>query len=229
MVAAAGLSAVVPFLVLDANQSMTDAEMVADDRVCTSETPQPCLSQVTGQLLGPRWTRRSPGDEWTLMVDGDDYDRFDLDPSLNGAVASVRGQATALVSDGNVVGVRVPTAGEDAVAPALDLGAKGAVQSWLFAFFCAGGAVGAASWGWRVGRAGPWQAQPSRWAAVFMFPASVAMILMLVGVPWWQVWVGAGAVVLVAALVMVAPPGVVRFLLRGWPSRRRGRHEADLA
>jgi hypothetical protein len=238
-----GCVVAVPFVAQHGVESVQAQELVEARVGCGGAPTAPgsgssqCLKPVTGQLHGPFLTRRDPGHGWSVWVDGDEYDDFDLDEGWDDQVAEVRDNATVWTWRDDVVGVEVPhdaraefegTVGASVLAPVWGLGGRGAAQAFLLVVGCLGGAVGAADYAWRKRRAngswwaieGPYVSPASPWGTALLLPASLGAMPMLFGIPWWWVWVA----VFLAGLVTVA------WWLPPWSPRwdpYRGRHSAS--
>jgi hypothetical protein len=237
---ALGFLVAVPFIARHGVQSV-QAQHLVDARVgCDDESAAPgsgpnrCLKPVIGQLSGPYLTRRVPGHGWSVWVDGEKYDGFDLEEGWDDQVAQVRDTATVWTWRDDVVGVEVPDgvraqsggpAGASVLAPVWGLGGRGAAQAFLFAVWCMGGAVAATDYASRKRRVrgswwvidGPYVSPASPWGTALLAPASLGALPMLFGFPWWWVWVA----VFLAGLVVVAS------WLQPWSARRnayQGRH-----
>lgn len=142
---ALGCVVAIPLIAQHGYQAVQSGELVAERRMCSATAQAPCLEKLRGELRGPFWTRRQPGHGWALFVDGVEVDEFDLVDSADETVQPLRNDATVLARGGDVAAVVLP---EDKVLPVWGLGWRGAAQALLLNLGCAGGAVGAVSFGW---------------------------------------------------------------------------------
>ena len=220
---ALGCLVAVPFIARHGVQSvqaqhLVDARGGCDDAsTAPGSGPDRCLKPVIGQLRGPFLTSRDPGHGWSVWVDGEKYDEFDLEEGWDDQVAQVRDAATVWTWRDDVVGVKVPNgvraqsgrpAGASVLALVWGLGGRGAAQAFLLAVGCQGGAVAATDYGWRKRRVrgswwaidGPYVSPASPWGTVLLLPASLGAPPMIFGIPWWWVWVA----IFLAGLVLVA-------------------------
>lgn len=238
-----GCVVAVPFVAREGVESVQAQHLIDARGGCGDASTVPgtglvrCLESVTGQLRGPFLTHRAPGHEWSVWVDGEEYDEFDLDEGWDEQVAQVRDDATVWTWRDDVVGVEVPSQAApqsegsvpaSVLVPVWGLGGRGAAQAFLLVVGCLGGAVAAGEYAWRTRQArgswwaveGPYVSPASPWGTALLLPASSGAMPMLLGVPWWWVWVA----VFLAGLVTVAwwlPPWSPRW------STHRGRRTAS--
>lgn len=177
-------------------RAVQDQSLVTDRVICEASSNGACLERVSGQLSGPHWTRREPGDEWYLEVDGTQYDAFDMSGSAEDELVRVSHHASALARDGDVVAVELD---DRHAIPVWGLGWRGAAASFVWLVLALGLSIGALDFGIRRRRAvGSWWRVEGRYpvspaspvATLFVLPGCLGFLTMAVGIPWWQAWLG---------------------------------------
>lgn len=199
------------FLAAHGLRSVENQQLVNDRTRCDAAPSGPCLDRVSGELRGPDFTRRKPGNGWSLLVEGAQYDSFDMPGSADRTLEALDGSATVLTRDGDVVAVEL---GDGSVIRTWGLGWRDAVQSLLWIAICAGLLIGAVDFALRRRRAvGSWWrvhgahyvSPASPLATQFLLPGLAAFMTMAVGTPWWQLWLAVFAGALVCTLAVIPP------------------------
>ena len=194
LVAAAGCALLVALLTVHGLRALENQRLVDRAAVCGSTTASPCLERVRGALSGPHFTRRAPGNGWTLSRDGTPYDSFDLPGSAEDRLQSLDGSATVLARDGDVVAVEVP--GDDPL-PTWTTGRRGAATTFVWALLTFGFLAGFVSFAHRRRRSvGSWWRRDgahyvnpaSPIAILFVVPGALGSVVMSTGIAWWPLW-----------------------------------------
>lgn len=208
-------------------RAVQNQSLVTDRVICEAPSDGACLERVHGQLSGPRYTRREPGDEWSLDVDGKKYDAFDMPGSAEDELLRLSGHASVLARDGDVVAVELDGS---RVQPTWGLGWRGAAASFIWLVMALGLSIGALDFG--IGRrraVGSWWRVEGRYpvspaspvATLLVLPGCLGFLSMAVGIPWWQAWLGVMGVAF-AATWSFLPPSSPK-----WLAFRSGRGTVD--
>ena len=103
-----------------------------------------------------------------------------------------------LTSHDDVVAVQLPDGG---AVPVWGLGVRGAARNFLFGMVILGMGLAGIEYAARKRRETGWwsvraaHVNPfSRLGTWFLLPASIGLMPMMMGLPWWQLWMGLFAV-----------------------------------
>lgn len=194
LVVAAGCALLIALLAAHGLRALENQRLVDKATVCGRTSASPCLERVSGHLSGPHFTRRAPGNGWTLSRDGVPYDSFDLPGSADNRLRSLGGSVTVLAREGDVVAVEVP---DSEPLPTWTTGRRGTATAFVWAFLTFGFLVGFVSFARRRRRSvGSWWRRDGAYyvnpgsplAILFVVPGALGFLVMSLGIAWWPLW-----------------------------------------
>lgn len=192
VLAAVGAGIAIPIVAVEGYQDVRNERLLSEQTWCWTDPP-PCVDDEVGEVHGPRHERRRADSKWTLTIGSEVFDEFHLEGRYDGEIVpDDDGLVRVFAVDGDVVGVQAG----GGIVEVWALGVRGAARALLLILAGVGIAIATldfarrkaaahGSW-WSV--AGPPTSPASAWGTLFFAPASVGLLVMIFGFPWWQSW-----------------------------------------